>query len=177
MNKGEVKLIVMDVDGVLTDGKLYIGTDGNEYKSFNVKDGMGISIARKVGIQFAIISGRTSKAVDKRANELNIEHVYQGVKNKSLILEKLMETLSLKPENVIGIGDDINDLHMLNHVCEFYCPADANPILISMENIHVLDTNGGNGVVRELVDKILEIGKDSSYVKNFMNSTTTNLKQ
>jgi len=177
MNKSEIKLIVMDVDGVLTDGKLYIGTDGNEFKSFNVKDGMGISIARSAGIQFAIISGRNSLAVEKRANELDIEYVYQGVKDKSLILSQLMETLSLKPTNVIGVGDDINDLHMLNHVNLFFCPADANSVLISMEEVQVLKTAGGNGVVRELVDNILNIEEHSTFIKEFLNSTRKKLKQ
>jgi 3-deoxy-D-manno-octulosonate 8-phosphate phosphatase (KDO 8-P phosphatase) len=177
MDKRQIKLIVMDVDGVLTDGKLYIGADGNEYKSFNVKDGMGISIAKAEGIKFAIISGRNSKAVEKRAQELGIEYVYQGVKDKSLILENIMDTLSLQPKNVIGVGDDINDLHMLKHVDAFYCPADANPVLISIEDIHVLESNGGNGVVRELVDKLLDMREHSTYVRSFIDSNASNLKQ
>ena len=82
----EIKLIVLDVDGVLTDGKLYIGSDGEEYKSFHTQDGMGISLAHYSGIKFAIITGRKSMAVSKRAEELNIDFVYQGISEKIKVL-------------------------------------------------------------------------------------------
>ena len=110
MKTNQVKLIVLDVDGVLTDGKIMIDSRGVEIKAFSVKDGMGICLAKFYGIKFAIISGRFSEAVDIRAKELQIDFLYQGVMDKNAKLEELLERLKIDYRNVCIIGDDLNDL-------------------------------------------------------------------
>ncbi|MCM3652947.1 KdsC family phosphatase [Metabacillus litoralis] len=149
-----IKLIVLDVDGVLTDGKLHIGSDGEEYKSFHTQDGMGISLARYVGIKFAIITGRTSKAVSKRADELKIDYIYQGVSEKIKVLEELRGKLGIKPEEICYVGDDINDLPILK-VVGFPCaPNNAVP-LVKQSVRYIAPSNGGEGAVREIIEEIL----------------------
>ena len=103
----QIKLIVLDVDGVLTDGKLYIGSNGEEYKAFHTQDGMGISLARYVGIKFAIITGRSSKAVSKRAEELKIDYVYQGISEKIKVLEEIREKTGIQLDEICYVGDNI----------------------------------------------------------------------
>ncbi|WP_249870463.1 KdsC family phosphatase [Oceanobacillus saliphilus] len=149
-----IKLIVLDVDGVLTDGKLYIGSDGEEYKSFNTQDGMGISLARYTGIKMAIITGRESAAVTKRASELNIDFVYQGIPDKLGVLEEIREKLAIDLDQICYIGDDINDLPIMK-VIGFPCaPNDAVPIVKECVK-YAADANGGEGAVREIIDHIL----------------------
>ena len=155
MKMPKVKLIILDVDGVLTDGKLIIGSDGTEYKEFNVKDGMGISLARYAGIKTAIITGRTSKAVEIRAEELKINHLYQGIHNKKDILDLLLNQENLKYNEVAFIGDDINDLGIIELVGLSFAPNDAVNYVKNKVN-HVLNSNGGHGAVREMVEHILE---------------------
>ena len=169
MLKNRIKLIVLDVDGVLTDGKLLIGSDGNEYKSFNVKDGMGISLARYAGIKFAIITGRKSKAVDIRAKELNIDYVYQGVSNKNEILDNLISLLGIKLEEVCYIGDDINDIPVIQKVGLSFAPSDALDLV--KENVtYVTTSKGGEGAVREMIDIILKGQLDyKSLVNEYLN--------
>ncbi|WP_113928355.1 HAD-IIIA family hydrolase [Bacillus sp. P14.5] len=154
MNNANIKLVVLDVDGVMTDGKLLIGSDGNEYKSFNVKDGMGISLARYHGIQFAIITGRQSKSVAIRARELNIDHVYQNISSKAEVLYELISILNISLNEVCYIGDDINDLPLINIVGLSFAPNDAVELVKDAAH-HVIGKNGGQGVVREAVDLIL----------------------
>ena len=125
----EIKLIVLDVDGVLTDGKLYIGNDGEEYKSFHTQDGMGISLARYAGIKFAIITGRTSMAVSKRAEELKIDFVYQGISEKIKALDELREKTGIQLNEICYVGDDINDLPILKIVGFPAAPNNAVPLV------------------------------------------------
>src|SRR6478752_9976985 len=105
-----IKLIVLDVDGVLTDGSLYIGSNEVEYKQFNTQDGMGITLAYYAGLKTAIITGRKSEAVAKRAKELKINYVYQGISNKLEVLSELLIELGLTVDEICYMGDDINDL-------------------------------------------------------------------
>lgn len=150
----EIKLIILDVDGVLTDGKLLIGSNGNEYKSFNVKDGMGISLARFIGIKFAIITGRNSNAVTKRAEELKIDFVYQGISDKQKVLNELVQILDIQKENICFMGDDINDYPIIKEVGVSFAPSDATDF-IKRTVTHVTAKQGGNGAVREMIDLIL----------------------
>jgi len=108
-----IELIVLDVDGTMTDSRITYSENGDEIKSFNVKDGLAIASWRKLGKQVAIITGRSSQIVARRAQELHIEHFYQGIHNKREVLESLLVKLDLTMENVAAIGDDLNDLQML----------------------------------------------------------------
>lgn len=161
----KIKLIVLDVDGVLTDGSLYIGTEGSEYKKFNVKDGMGISLARQANIQFAIITGRNSNVVDIRARELKIDFVYQGIDNKIEVLHTLMSSLNLSKDQVCYMGDDINDLSVMNSVGIFFAPNDAVEFVKKNAN-YITNANGGHGAVREMVEFILKSQYDYNKLLN-----------
>ena len=111
-----IKLLVLDVDGCLSDGKLIYSSEGTESKNFNVKDGLGISTWNKLGHNVAIITGRNSKIVQRRAEELGIKYLYQGIKDKDRVLKELILELKLKFNEVAAIGDDLNDYNMLNLV-------------------------------------------------------------
>ncbi len=150
----EIKLIVLDVDGVLTDGKLLIGSDGVEYKSFHVKDGMGISLARFQGIKVAIITGRKSRSVEVRSKELQIDFLYQGIINKEDVLHEIVTTLDIDLQNVFYMGDDINDLPIIRSVGFSAAPKDASEYVKSAVNF-VSNFTGGNGAVREAIELIL----------------------
>jgi 3-deoxy-D-manno-octulosonate 8-phosphate phosphatase (KDO 8-P phosphatase) len=149
-----VKLIVLDVDGVLTDGKLFIGSDGEEYKSFNTQDGMGISLAQYAGVKAAIITGRKSAAVTKRANELKIQYVYQGIHDKMEVLEEIIEDMQITLDDICYIGDDINDLPIQQAIG--FSAAPKNAVSVVKQHVdYVADLNGGDGAVREIIDFIL----------------------
>lgn len=154
MEKSEIKLIALDVDGVLTDGKLWIGSDGVEYKSFHVKDGMGISLARYYGMKVAIITGRQSKSVEIRAKELHIDFLYQGITNKVEVLNEIVSLLNIHVKNVLYMGDDINDLPIIKVVGISAAPKDAVEIVKRSVDF-VSQCNGGNGAVREAIEHVL----------------------
>jgi 3-deoxy-D-manno-octulosonate 8-phosphate phosphatase (KDO 8-P phosphatase) len=151
----KIKLIVFDVDGVLTDGRLYIGSGGKEFKAFHTQDGMGISIARFAGIKTAIITGRTSEAVTKRAEELKIDYVYQGIQKKMEILDKIISELNLTLEQVCYVGDDINDLPILRVIGFPAAPSNAVEI-VKEQAQYISKSNGGDGAVREIIEYILK---------------------
>ncbi|WP_226654764.1 KdsC family phosphatase [Pseudalkalibacillus hwajinpoensis] len=153
--KSQIKLIVLDVDGVLTDGNLLIGSDGIEYKGFNTQDGMGISLARYTGIKIAIITGRISKAVEKRASELSIDFLYQGIHHKVECLEEMISELGIQLENVCYVGDDLNDIPILN-IVGFPCAPSNAVESVKRRSKYISSTQGGYGAVREIVDYILE---------------------
>ena len=145
-----IKLIVLDVDGCLTDGKLIYSSDG-ESKNFSVKDGLGITTWIKLGFRVAIITGRTSKVVQTRADELGIQHLFQGVKDKNSVLKELIKSLSLKFYEVAAIGDDLNDYNMLNLVGRSFTPNNGVDDIKDIVDT-VLTKNGGDGAVREMID-------------------------
>lgn len=151
----DIKLIVLDVDGTLTDGKIYIDSLGNEMKAFNVKDGMAIAQAIKYGIDCAIITGRNSEIVNKRAKELGIKHVYQGIHNKKDQLSFILEDLKININNCAYIGDDINDLDVMKRVGFSACPNDAVNEIIKCSDF-ISRYSGGNGAVREIIEHILK---------------------
>ncbi|MGG4167071.1 HAD-IIIA family hydrolase [Rossellomorea vietnamensis] len=150
----KIKLIVLDVDGVLTDGKLYIGSDRVEYKPFHTQDGMGISLAHYTGMKTAIITGRKSEAVSKRAEELKIKYVYQGIHDKLTVLQEIMDDLQITLDEVCYVGDDINDLPILQKVGLPVVPNNAVSIVKEYAQ-YVTISNGGEGAVREIIDHIL----------------------
>lgn len=150
----QIKALILDVDGVLTDGSIVYDDAGRETKSFNVKDGLIIAHLRKSGIIVGIISGRESAAVTKRANELRLDFCHQGIVDKLSVLLKLLDHYKLKKKDIAYIGDDINDLAILRIAGISVCPADA-PSYIKSEVEFVATSTGGHGVVREFADFVL----------------------
>lgn len=149
-----IKLVALDVDGTLTDGKIYIDSLGVETKAFNVKDGMAISLAIKYGLIFCIITGRKSDIVELRAKELKINEIYQGVHNKIKVLDEIRLKYKLDWKNILFVGDDINDIKAMKTVGYSASPADASKIVRDEVNI-VSKYNGGDGAVREIIDLLL----------------------
>lgn len=151
-----IELLVFDVDGCLTDGGIMYGnSDLEEFKTFNVKDGFGIVSWHKLGRKSAIITGRSSRVVERRAKELGITYLFQDVKNKKAVLETILEKEGLRFENVAAIGDDLNDLSLLKAVGLSFAPCDALP-LVREEVQTVLTQNGGKGCVREMIDAVVK---------------------
>ncbi|MBY0449615.1 MAG: HAD hydrolase family protein [Cyanobacteria bacterium] len=149
-----IRLVVFDVDGVLTDGKITYLANGLEIKSFSVKDGQGISLLHQRGISTAIISARDSAVTDLRAKELGITRVYQGIKNKPAILETVCEELGVLLSHTAFMGDDFPDLACLEMVGLPAAPFDAIEEVKSAASF-VSKSTAGNGAVRELCDLIL----------------------
>lgn len=152
-----IKLIVLDVDGCLTDGRIIYTSDGGEIKSFNVKDGLAISSWIKMGNHAAIITGRNSTIVQKRADELGIKHLFQGVKDKEKVLNELIDSLGFKYYEVGAIGDDLNDYKMLRSVGRSFTPKDAVKEVRELVDT-VLTCNGGEGAIREMIDILVDEG-------------------
>ena len=150
----DIRLLVMDVDGVMTDGKITYSSDGQELKSFNIKDGLGIKRAQASGIETAIITGRTSPMVERRARELGIAHLVQGREDKLAALSDLVGQLNLSLDQVAYIGDDLPDLTAIESVKLGACPADAATEVKSKAN-WVSTRSGGDGCVRELCDLLV----------------------
>ena len=150
-----IKLIVLDVDGTMTDSRITYSAAGDEIKSFNVKDGLAIASWRKLGRQVAIITGRRSEIVARRAKELRIEHFYQGVENKREVLERLLEKLDIRMEEVAAIGDDLNDLPMLKAAGISFVPRDASAYVDKIADV-ILTKRGGEGAVREMIEYLIK---------------------
>ena len=150
----QVKLLALDVDGVLTDGGLYYTDTGEELKKFNVKDGLGLKLIMQAGIVVAIITASTANATRHRAKKLGIPHVFVGVENKLFVLQQLCEDLGFDLSQVAYMGDDINDLPIMESVG---CPLTvADAILTNREKaIYVTQLAGGRGAVREICDLLL----------------------
>ncbi len=149
-----IKLVALDVDGVLTDGKIIIDANGVETKNFDVRDGLAIALSAKAGLTTAIISGRNSKVTELRARELKIAHIYQGVDDKKKVFGELLAKLGLSPKQAAYMGDDVNDMELLAMVGLSAAPADADP-LVRKKVSWVSSFPGGGGAVREMVQLIL----------------------
>ena len=150
----DIRLLVMAVDGVMTDGKITYTSDGQELKSFNIKDGLGIKRAQASGIETAIITGRKSPVVERRARELGIAHLVQGREDKLAALSDLVDQMNLSLDQVAYIGDDLPDLTAIESVKLGACPADAATEVKSKAN-WVSTRSGGDGCVRELCDLLV----------------------
>ena len=153
-----IKLVIMDVDGTLTDGKINISPNGELFKSFNVKDGYGIVNIQKKGVIPIILTGRNSEIVSIRANELKITDVRQGISDKITELRKILEHYNVTFDEVAYIGDDINDLDIFKSLKYTFAPNDAYQ---SVKEIayKILSLNGGEGAVREALDEIILINE------------------
>jgi len=149
-----IRLLVLDVDGVLTDGRLYYGDDGHEMKVFHVRDGLGIKNIMAAGVQVAVISGRRSQAVQNRLAELKVEHAILGRDDKDAAVQELMKRLAMPPESVACVGDDLPDLKMMRQVGLAIAVADAHPDVIAGTHWQT-KTPGGKGAVREICDLII----------------------
>ncbi|MBW7981636.1 3-deoxy-manno-octulosonate-8-phosphatase KdsC [Enterobacillus tribolii] len=155
----KIRLLICDVDGVLSDGLIYMGNQGEELKAFNVRDGYGIRCLITQGVEVAIITGRTSQLVADRATTLGISHLYQGQSDKLLAFNQLLGQLNLKPEQVAYIGDDLIDWPVMDKVGLPVAVADAHPLLlqrVAQRSGYVTRIAGGRGAVRELCDLILQ---------------------
>jgi 3-deoxy-D-manno-octulosonate 8-phosphate phosphatase (KDO 8-P phosphatase) len=151
-----IELLVLDVDGTLTDGKIIYSNNNEELKQFCVKDGLAIAYWTKVLKKpIAIITGRESNIVTKRAKELNISHLYQGVHNKSEVLENILNTQNLTWNNVASIGDDLNDLKMLKKSALSFAPQNASDYIKDIVNV-ITPNCGGDGAVRYMIEYILK---------------------
>ncbi len=149
-----IKLLIFDVDGVLTDGGLYRSDDGQESKRFNSQDGLGIRLLKSTGVATGIITGRTSKNVPYRAKELEIDHVYQGITQKAKTFEQLCEKLNLKAHQIAYMGDDIIDLPVMARAGLSLTVANAHPEVIKRSH-WVSRYAGGQGAAREACELIM----------------------
>lgn len=150
----QIKLLVMDVDGTLTDGHIYIGNTGEMMKAFHVKDGYAIAqMLPKMGIIPVIITGRSSAIVEQRARELNITELHQGISDKLKQLRQLMQKFNVSPADIAYIGDDLNDLECIQFCGYTGCPADAVSEVLTQVD-YICRNNGGNGAVREFIEQL-----------------------
>jgi 3-deoxy-D-manno-octulosonate 8-phosphate phosphatase (KDO 8-P phosphatase) len=150
-----VRLLILDVDGVLTDGQLYYGASGEEIKAFNTQDGVAVKLLAAQGIQTAIITGRTSPVITRRATELGIQQVYQGAEDKSAVLASIRAQTGIIPAEMAHAGDDLPDLTLFAKVGAAFTVPNAHPAVIERAH-YVTRTAGGHGAVRELCQLILE---------------------
>jgi 3-deoxy-D-manno-octulosonate 8-phosphate phosphatase (KDO 8-P phosphatase) len=157
----KIKAIAMDVDGVLTDGGVWWGPNGEEWKRFHFADIMGLSLARKSGMVIALVSGENSPLVDRLASKLGISDVHKDCKDKAGALRTFSERHGLRLQEICFIGDDLNDLSALSIVGLSACPADARPSIRKSCQV-VTKLTGGNGAVREVVDMLLGSAKIAS---------------
>jgi 3-deoxy-D-manno-octulosonate 8-phosphate phosphatase (KDO 8-P phosphatase) len=154
-----LKLLLSDVDGVMTDGRILLLPGGAEARSFHVRDGLAMVLARGAGLRTGLISGRTSEEVKRRAAELRMDVVHQGVKDKLACLREVLGRLGLEPHEVAYIGDDFNDLPLLREVGLSAAPADA-PFEVRDAAYMVMERRGGEGCLREFVEAILRARGD-----------------
>jgi len=150
-----IRMLVLDVDGTLTDGGIYIDAHGVQSKKFNIRDGMGITLLHEAGIAVGIISHSHAQAIlDERARMLGIQYVYSGKEPKLEVLERWIKELSIASDEVAYIGDDVNDIEIIEKVGLSACPYDAHYKVVRTVDI-VLQRKGGEGCVREFIDRYL----------------------
>ncbi len=151
---GRIRLVVLDVDGVMTDGRLHYGSSGEALKVFHVRDGLGLKLLMRAGIKVAVISGRTSEAVSARCRELGIDHVEQGCEDKGAALDRVLERLAVSAVEALCVVDDTSDLSLMHAVGQAVAVADAHPDVLRAAD-RVTTAAGGCGAVREVCDWLL----------------------
>jgi 3-deoxy-D-manno-octulosonate 8-phosphate phosphatase (KDO 8-P phosphatase) len=149
-----IKLLICDVDGVLSDGKVYFTNQGDEIKNFSIKDGLGIKLLQRNSVDVAIITGRESKIVEQRSRELGISHIYQGQTDKQAAFDNLLNKLSLSKQQVAYVGDDLPDLPLIKQVGLGISVSDGYS-LVCQQADWVTEKKGGDGAVREVADLLL----------------------
>ena len=163
----DIKLLVSDVDGVWTDGRIIYTSDGAEIKEFNVRDGLGVKLAQRVGITVALLTSRQSPAIERRAKELGIAEVIQGAANKLIEIEKLAQRLGISFDQIAYAGADLPDLGPMQRVAISAAPSDAAPEVRAAATWQ-LEAAGGRGAFRELVERLLrERGDWDQLVREF----------
>jgi len=151
----QIRLVIFDVDGVLTDGSLFLGDDGQEYKAFNSKDGHGMKMLQASGVAIAIITGRTSEVVRIRMHSLGIAHVFQGIEDKAGAYEELKQKLDLIDAQIAYVGDDIVDLPVMTRVGLSICVADGHALV--RQHAHwTTHQAGGRGAAREVCELLMD---------------------
>jgi 3-deoxy-D-manno-octulosonate 8-phosphate phosphatase (KDO 8-P phosphatase) len=153
----KVRLIVLDSDGVLTDGRIVMNSDGTETRAFHVTDGFGIRMGQRAGLRFAVVSGRRSEVLARRAAELGIDELHQKIFDKATCLTEILERLGLPAEAACFVGDDLIDLPAMRLAGFSAAPADAQPLVRDAAHF-ITERAGGRGAVREVVDVILRAG-------------------
>jgi 3-deoxy-D-manno-octulosonate 8-phosphate phosphatase (KDO 8-P phosphatase) len=151
----QIKLLIFDVDGVLTDGSLFVGDDGQEYKAFHSQDGHGIKMLQRHGVRCAVITGRTSRVVEHRMRNLGIELVYQGQSNKLEGFADLLDRVDLSPQEVAYVGDDVVDLPVMRKVGLAIAVRDAHPLVLRHAHWQT-PRGGGRGAARDVCELLLE---------------------
>lgn len=151
----QIRLAIFDVDGVLTDGSLYFGDDGLEYKAFNVRDGLGMGMLQETGVHMAVISGRRSEVVRIRMDGLGVTHVYQGLRDKLPAYEELKQTLRLADQAIAYVGDDLIDLPIMRRAGLAIAVQDAHP-LVRQQAHWCTQAPGGRGAAREVCELIMD---------------------
>lgn len=151
----EIKLLVCDIDGVFSDGRIYLGNDGEELKAFHTRDGYGVKAVIKQGITFAVITGRRSAIVQNRMQSLTVPYIIQGQEDKATALSELCQTLGLAPHQVAAMGDDMPDLGMYDYADIRIAVKDAHPQVAAKAN-WITRLPGGFGAVREVCDTLLQ---------------------
>lgn len=158
----DIKLFLTDVDGCLTDGGMYYGDDGAEYKRFNVYDGAGMVLLQRAGVPCGILTGEDTKIVENRARRLHLQYLYMGIgtfhtdkPTKRQVAESICAELGITLSDVCYVGDDVNDIDLLEVVGHAYCPQTARPEVLAIPGINVVPVSGGQGVIRYLCDLIL----------------------
>jgi 3-deoxy-D-manno-octulosonate 8-phosphate phosphatase (KDO 8-P phosphatase) len=168
-NIKNIKLLLMDVDGVLTDGRIVLG-EKEELKFFHIQDGMGINMARRAGLKVGVITGRSSKCVDKRAKELKMDFVVQGSETKLKALQKILKSGGMNFENVCYIGDDLNDIPVLERV-GFSATVNNAPNIVKSKVNFISKRKGGKGAVREIIEYVLKAqGKLDLVIEEMLDS-------
>lgn len=151
----KIRLVVFDVDGVLTDGSLFLGDDGQEYKAFNSLDGHGMKMLQRTGVEIGIITGRTSKVVSMRMDSLNVQHVYQGQLEKLPAYQTLKKDLGLEDDQIAYVGDDVVDLPIMRQVGLAIAVQDAHH-LVRQHSHWQTPSGGGRGAAREVCELVME---------------------
>lgn len=157
-----IRLVIFDVDGVLTNGGILLGDDGKEYKIFNSRDGHGMVMLQQSGVKIAIITGRSSEVVRLRMDSLGIEHVYQGCKDKLLPYQELKQHLGLTDTQIAYVGDDVVDLPVMRQVGLAIAVQDAHPLVKQYAHWHT-PHNGGRGAARDVCELIMEAHQNQQF--------------
>jgi len=153
---GKIKILLTDCDGVLTDGSVYYSEFGEAMKRFSMRDGMGVErLSRLVNVETGMITGEASEIVRRRVEKLGIKEYHAGIRDKLFVLNKIIRDRNLQADQIAYIGDDVNDLEIMNHVGLSACPADAIPMIREIAHLKMINT-GGHGAFREFAEAIIQ---------------------
>ena len=168
----KIKLLICDIDGVFSDGSVYMSNAGEELKAFNTKDGFGLKALMKTGVEVAVITGRESKIVQNRMTSLGVQHIFQGMETKLIGYNELRQLLNVAPYEVAFIGDDFPDVPVMQEVGLSVSVADAHPYVKEIAD-YVTVTPGGKGAVRELTDLIIMAQQGESFITQHFEGSST----